>query len=142
MTRLAAVVLLAAAIPPAVSRGAAPALTATASGAAAVEEILARVQAAEDSAKDVSLAFRQTMYLKATGDAQTTKGTLALLRSPERFRVTFTAPARQEALYDGTFLWLYLPEAGQAFRQKAGPDELARVLGLNPAEPVRSFRRG
>ena len=121
-------------------RGAAPGLSTTPSGG--VEDLLARIQGAEDRIKDVSLTFRQTTLLKATGDSTSTTGTLALLRAPERFRVTFTAPASQVALYDGTYLWLYLPAAGQAFRQKAGSQDLARVLGLNPAEPVRSFRRG
>lgn len=119
-----------------------PVVTGTATGQEAVDLVLSRVEAAEDSTRDVSLRFTQTMLLKATGDSQSTTGTLALLRSPERFRVAFTTPTEQVALYDGTYLWLYLPEAGQAFRQKAGSDDLARVLGLNPAEPVRSFRRG
>ncbi|MEK7477495.1 MAG: outer-membrane lipoprotein carrier protein LolA [Candidatus Coatesbacteria bacterium] len=116
------------------------ALSTTSTGG--VDGVLARVQSVEDRVRDVTLTFRQTTLLKATGDSGSTTGTLALMRSPERFRVTFTAPVEQIALYDGTYLWLYLPAAAQAYRQKAGPQELARVLGLNPAEPVRSFRRG
>lgn len=126
---------------PALAAERAPVPTATATGGPA-DGVLARVQAAEDRIRDVSLKFRQVTLLKGTGDTQATTGQLALLRAPERFRVRFTSPAEQVALYDGAFLWLWLPEVGQAFRQKATAEDLGRILGINPAEPVRSFRRG
>ena len=104
--------------------------------------MLGSLDAAEGRLRDVSLEFRQLTRLKATGDTQETRGEVMVLRSPERFRVRFTAPVEQVAVYDGTRLTLYLPGAGQAWRQKATPAELARLLGLNPAAPVTSFRRG
>lgn len=106
------------------------------------DSVMASLQAAEARMKDVTLAFRQTTALKATGDSQETRGELSLLRAPERFRVRFTSPAEQIAVYDGIRLTLYLPEAGQAWRQKATAAELARLLGINPASPVSSFQRG
>lgn len=107
-----------------------------------LESVLASMQAAEGRLHDVTLSFRQVTSLKATGDTQETRGELVLMRSPERFRVKFTAPVEQIAVYDGTRLTLYLPDAGQAWRQTATSAELARMLGINPASPVGSFRRG
>lgn len=112
------------------------------SGDAATGEVLAKVQAAEDRIRDVTLKFRQTTRLKATGDRQVTDGDLSLVRSPERFRIRFTAPVEQTAMFDGKALWLYLPGAGQAFKQQASAEDLARLIGLDPTAPVRSFRRG
>ncbi len=117
--------------------GAAPSATAQ-----ETTDVLGRVQAAEDAIRDVSLRFRQTTRLKATGDRQVTEGDLALQRVPERFRVRFTSPVEQTAVFDGKALWLWLPGAEQAFKQRATSEDLARLLGLNPAAPVRSFRRG
>ncbi len=117
---------------------AAPSSTSAEPGA----DVLAKVQAAEDRIRDVFMRFRQTTRLKATGDRQVTEGDLSLQRSPERFRVRFTSPVEQVAVFDGKALWLHLPGAGQAFKQRATAEDLARLLGLNPAAPVRSFRRG
>ncbi len=57
-----------------------------------VESVLASLEAAESRMHDVTLAFRQVTRLKATADEQETRGELMVLRSPERFRVRFTAP--------------------------------------------------
>lgn len=126
--------------------GAAAALLALLAGAVpsttGLEDALARIEAAEASLKDVTLRFRQETRLAATGDVQITTGSLALQRTPERFRVVFTSPVEQVAVFDGSTLQLHLPEAGQAFRQKASASELERLIGLNPAAASASFRRG
>lgn len=107
-----------------------------------LDGILGRIGQAEDALHDVSLKFSQTTVLRATADVQTTTGDLAVLKKPERFRVRFLAPVRQIAVFDGAALTLYYPESEQAFRQRATAEQLALMLGVNPAEPVRSFRRG
>ncbi|MEK7766754.1 MAG: outer-membrane lipoprotein carrier protein LolA [bacterium] len=131
---IAALLLAAAAISATVPAAGAPPSTA--------EEVLARVEAAESAIRDMVLTFRQETRLHATGDAQETVGELALTRGPERFRVRFTKPVSQTAVFDGKVLQLYLPDAGQAFRQQSSADDLARLIGLNPAAAASSFRRG
>lgn len=127
---------------PALEARAAAATAWSGSGDAGTAEVLVKVQAAEDRIRDVTLRFRQTTRLKATGDRQVTDGDLRLLRKPERFMIRFTTPVEQTAMFDGKALWLYLPGAGQAFRQLASAEDLARLIGLDPTAPVRSFRRG
>ena len=107
-----------------------------------VERVLDRIQAAEDGIRDVRLKFVQVTRLKATGEEQATSGELSVLKSPERFRVTFASPVRQVANYDGACLVLYYPETGQAFCRKASPEDLSRLIGVNPASPAGGFRRG
>lgn len=118
--------------------GAAP----SASPADALADALRRIEAAEAALKDVTVGFRQETRLKATGDVSVTTGTLALQRDPQRFRVTFISPASQIAVFDGKILQLYLPDAGQAFRQPATETGLEKLIGLNPAAASRSFRQG
>jgi len=116
-----------------------PGWTATATG---LDGILRQVEQAEQAMHDVTVKFSQTTLLRATADVQTATGDLAVLKKPERFRVRFLAPVRQTAAFDGESLTLYYPETNQAFREHASAEQLALMLGVNPAAPVNSFRRG
>ncbi len=101
-----------------------------------------RIGAAEDALKDARLKFVQVTTLKGTADTQETKGELSFLKSPERFLVRFTSPVAQVIAYDGSHLTMFFPETEQAFRQKANAKELKMLLGVNPASPLKSFRKG
>jgi len=109
---------------------------------ATAEQVLDRAEAAEAAIRDVRLKFTQVTRLKATAEEQETVGELVVLKSPERFKVTFMSPVRQIAYYDGSRLVLYYPETRQAFRQKAALADLSRLIGVNPASPAGTFRRG
>jgi outer membrane lipoprotein-sorting protein len=113
-------------------------------GAAALvlDEVLTRVAEAERGIRDLAVSFRQETLLKATGDRQEITGELLALRSPERFRVSYTSPVRQVAVYDGKVLVLHFPETGQAFRQRADARDLTRMVGVNPLAPLEIVRRG
>jgi len=131
-----------------------PAVTATGTGVAreavstafssteGVDSILAEVSKAEKGLKDVAFNFVQRTALKGTGETQEVTGEVRMLRSPERFRVDYTSPVRQVAIYDGKNLLLYLPEVGQAFRQKASLAELEKMIGFNPAQMMEAFSGG
>lgn len=106
------------------------------------EDVIARVEAAEKEIRDVRLKFVQRTALRGTGETQEMMGSLALLKSPDRFDVRFTAPVEQRVHYDGRDLVVFFVETAQAFRQKAKPEDLAGILGLNPADAVGSFRKG
>jgi len=107
-----------------------------------VEEVLDRVAKAEAKMRDVTLDFTQSTTLKATADTSMVAGTLKVLRSPGRFWLKYRHPGKQEAVFDGRSITLYLPEAGQAFRQKTKGGELGRVLGIDPSAPLSSFSAG
>jgi len=104
-----------------------------------VDSILDALDAREKSIKDISLRFEQKTSLKETGDAQTTSGRIRILRSPERFVVTFDSPAESTAAYDGKQLLLYFPDTGQAFSQKASLDDIGKLVGISPVSPIKQL---
>jgi len=109
---------------------------------ATAEEVIARVDAFEALVVDMQVRFVQTTVLKATAESSEMAGELTMMKNPERFMVRFTKPVEQTVVFDGKSLVLYYPETGQAFRQAASHDEVARLIGVNPAAPVRSFGNG
>jgi outer membrane lipoprotein-sorting protein len=111
-------------------------------GGLKAEEVMARVAMAESRMRDVTLDFTQSTTLKATADTTMVAGELKVLKSPGRFRLKYRHPGKQEAVFDGKSITLYLPEAGQAFRQGTTGGELSRVLGMDPSAPLASFSRG
>ncbi len=109
---------------------------AAAGGTLSSDAVMEAVREAERAIRDLSLDFTQKTVLKGMGEEQVVTGRVRMLRKPERFRMEYLTPVRQVMVYDGTRLLLYLPETGQAFRQKADMKELRRLLGFDPSSPV------
>jgi len=105
----------------------------------ALESILKSVRQAEADIKDMSFSFRQKTALKGAGEPQEVVGKVIMTRKPERFRVDYESPVRQVAIYDGENIMLYMPETGQAFRQKAGRMDMKKMLGFDPSAPMGAF---
>ena len=104
-----------------------------------ITAILKAVRKAEGGIHDLSFSFVQKTTLKGAGEPQEVKGNIRMTRQPERFRVDYESPVRQVAIYDGKTILLYMPETGQAFRQKAGNMDLKKMLGFDPTAPLGAF---
>jgi len=101
--------------------------------------VLKAVKKAESGIRDLSFSFVQKTALKGAGEPQEVTGKITMTRNPERFRVDYESPVRQVAIYDGKTLMVYMPESGQAFRQKAGDMDLKKMLGFDPSAPLGAF---
>lgn len=105
-----------------------------------VDEVLARVEAAEGRVSDMSAKFRQETRLAGTGERQVITGEFEVIREPARFRIRYTSPVEQVVVFDGKELIMYFPETGQAFRQKTTLADISRLIGIDPAAPTKAMR--
>ena len=101
-----------------------------------VASVLKAVKQAESRIHDLSFSFTQITSLKGAGDPQEVRGHIKMTRKPDRFRVDYESPVKQVAIYDGKTILVYLPETGQAFRQKASGIDLKKILGFDPSAPL------
>ena len=101
-----------------------------------VASVLKAVKQAESRIHDLSFSFTQITSLKGAGDPQEVRGHIKMTRKPDRFRVDYESPVKQVAIYDGKTILVYLPETGQAFRQKAFGIDLKKILGFDPSAPL------
>jgi outer membrane lipoprotein-sorting protein len=124
----------------AVSPDPAPAPAKAAGGSPSdILSVLQAVKQAQSDVRDISFSFIQKTTLKGAGEPQEVRGKIIMTTKPERFRVDYESPVRQVALYDGKTILIYMPETGQAFRQKAGGLDLKKMLGFDPTAPLGAF---
>ncbi len=83
----------------------APALT--------VEKVVAKVQKLYDGTTDFSARFEQTYEMKAMGRSSRSEGRVAFQR-PGRIRFDYATPMVKTYAVEGTTLWVFQPEDGQA----------------------------
>lgn len=96
---------------------------------------LDRAVGAYAKVKTVRATFAQTLTNPLTGSTVNSRGEM-LQRRPNQLAVTFTEPAGDRIVADGTWLWLYLPSStpGQVIRTRIGqggagvPDLTAQFL--------------
>ncbi len=96
---------------------------ATAASRATVDPgaVLARARAEYATVRTARAEFTQQIKNPLTARTLTSRGTL-LQRKPGRIAVTFTDPAGDRIVSDGTTLWVYIPSSapGQVMRMPAG----------------------
>jgi outer membrane lipoprotein carrier protein len=94
-------------------------VTATA-GAQRPDATLARAVAAYKGAESIAVTFDQTVTNPLTDRKMTSHGELVRKR-PNLLSITFSSPATDRIVADGTTLWLYLPSSapGQVMRLPA-----------------------
>ena len=83
--------------------------------------VLGRARAEFSTVRSARAEFTQEIKNPLTGRAMQSRGTL-VQRKPGRIAVTFTEPAGDRIVSDGTTLWVYIPSSapGQVIRMPAG----------------------
>ncbi len=89
--------------------------TAFAKPDAALKDIIATVQRAYDSTKDLHAEFEQQVN-SPNRKARVLRGEV-WLKKPGRMRWDYTKPEKKLMVSDGATLWVYEPEDEQAFKQ-------------------------
>ncbi|MCU0647125.1 MAG: outer-membrane lipoprotein carrier protein LolA [Gemmatimonadaceae bacterium] len=106
---------------PAVVVALATASYAMAQSASSSAQLLDRARARFAATRTASAAFEQRIANPLTGRTLLSRGTF-VQRKPSRLAVSFTEPAGDRIVADGTWLWLYLPSTnpGQVLKLPAG----------------------
>lgn len=108
-----------------VAWGMALVLSAGALSAASVEDVLRRLERAEDEIKTLSFDYRQTASL-SVGKTETAVSGRVSFQRPDRFRIETAGPAAQTVVSDGTHLWIHTPAHKQVIK-----DTLKGLLGAS-----------
>lgn len=82
-----------------------------------VDSVIIRAVAAWKNVKTLRATFEQTVLNPITGSAMHSRGSLQQ-RKPNRLSITFTDPAGDRIVADGSHVWVFLPSAtpGQVIR--------------------------
>lgn len=105
--------------PPSVAGGANTRPPVAANGRRDVDREIARAIAAWSRVKTLRATFEQTVTNPITGSELVARGTLQQ-QKPDRLAITFTEPAGDRIVADGTYVWLFLQSAtpGQVVRMR------------------------
>jgi outer membrane lipoprotein carrier protein len=119
-------------------------------GAAALDEVIARVESRYAALDDLRASFTQTAFNKSLNQTIPAEG-VVYLKKGGKMRWEYTAPTAQQIVSDGKSLWIYTPElnqvnVGEAPKALAGPAgsflaglgrlrEHFTVRFVNPAQP-------
>lgn len=118
------------------------ALFAFSAGAQQPESTLQRAVAAYRGAETVSVRFDQTVTNPLTERSASSSGEL-LRRSPNLLSISFTSPAADRIVADGTDLWVYLPSSapGQVIKMPAAGQQgmLLDPLGQILSSPTDRY---
>ncbi|HEY0713516.1 MAG TPA: outer membrane lipoprotein carrier protein LolA [Polyangia bacterium] len=113
--------------PPPAAKPAAPAPTAAA--ALTVDKITARMQERYDSAADYRARFTQKYTYAATGRERTSTGEI-FVKKPGRMRWNYQTPEPSLWLANNATMWMYEPEAKQAFKQDLKTSQLPAAVAF------------
>lgn len=78
-----------------------------------VDKVVAKVQKLYDGTTDFTAAFEQEYEMTQLGRSQTSKGKVAFQR-PGRIRFDYLEPMQKTFAVDGSTLWVFQPQDGQA----------------------------
>jgi outer membrane lipoprotein carrier protein len=95
----------------------------------ALPQVIQRLQKRYESASDYRARFTQKYTYAATGRERTSTGEL-LVKKPGRMRWNYEAPEPQMYLASEGTLWVYEPEAKQAFRQDLKTSQLPAAVSF------------
>jgi outer membrane lipoprotein carrier protein len=95
----------------------------------ALPQVIQRLQKRYESASDYRAKFTQKYTYAATGRERTSTGEL-LVKKPGRMRWNYEAPEPQMYLASEGTLWVYEPEAKQAFRQDLKASQLPAAVSF------------
>lgn len=105
------------------------------------DEVVARVQQFYDSTTDYEAAFTQTYFHRLFNKTQRSYGRV-FIKKPGRMRWEYERPERKLFVADGDTLWVYEPEAQQAFRQSLAESQLPTAISFlaGAGDLARDFR--
>src|SRR5262245_57990795 len=83
------------------------------------DDALAKVQAFYVGTKKLKADFKQTYTQPTFGRSSTSTGKVYVSK-PGKMRWDYKTPTTKHFISDGTTLWVYEPEAKQAFKQSLG----------------------
>jgi outer membrane lipoprotein carrier protein len=127
---LALMVMARAGAAPAAAPATPPAPAAAPSAKAeSLPQVIQRLQKVYDTASDYRARFTQKYTYAATGRERTSTGEL-LVKKPGRMRWNYAAPEPQMYLASEGNLWVYEPEAKQAFRQNLKESQLPAAVSF------------
>jgi outer membrane lipoprotein carrier protein len=92
---------------------------ASAAPAAALKDVLARLQTRYETTRTLSASFRQTIESPTLATPLESNGTVAF-EKPNRMRWEYEAPDKQLIVGDGSVLWIYQPDDKQAIKAPLG----------------------
>jgi outer membrane lipoprotein carrier protein len=95
----------------------------------ALPQVIQRLQKRYDSAGDYRAKFTQRYTYAATGRERTSTGEL-LVKKPGRMRWNYEGPEPQMYLASEGTLWVYEPEAKQAYRQDLKGSQLPAAVSF------------
>jgi outer membrane lipoprotein carrier protein len=119
----------ASAAPAAPSRPAAARPAAASPGALALPDVVKKMQERYEKATDYQAKFTQKYTTAATGRQRSSNGEI-FIKKPGRMRLDYKAPEPQMYLGTGSTLWVYEPEAKQAFKQDLKSSQLPAALSF------------
>ena len=108
---------------------AAPAPAATAAKADPLRQVVLRLQQKYESATDYRAKFTQKYTYAATGRERVSTGEV-LVKKPGRMRWDYAGPEPQMYLASEGTLWVYEPEAKQAYRQDLKGSQLPAAVSF------------
>lgn len=107
-----------------------------------LDATLSRAIAAYKFAQTVSVRFDQTVTNPLTGRSMSSRGVL-LRKRPNLLSISFSSPASDRIVADGSALWLYLPSTapGQVIRMGATGEQgmLIDPLGQILSRPLEEY---
>ncbi|HEY0709450.1 MAG TPA: outer membrane lipoprotein carrier protein LolA [Polyangia bacterium] len=102
---------------------------APAAAALSVDKITARMQERYDLASDYRAKFTQKYTYAATGRERTSTGEI-FVKKPGRMRWNYQTPEASLWLANNATLWMYEPEAKQAFKQDLKTSQLPAAVAF------------
>jgi outer membrane lipoprotein carrier protein len=117
------------AAPPAPAKAAVPAKPAAPAPALSVDKITARMQERYDSVLDYRARFTQKYTYAATGRERTSTGEI-FVKKPGRMRWNYQTPEPSLWLANNATMWMYEPEAKQAFKQDLKTSQLPAAVAF------------
>lgn len=103
------------------ARGQTPPATLTA------DQVVTRVQAFYEATTDYDADFTQTYFHRLFNKTQRSYGHV-YIKKPGKMRWEYSRPERKLFVADGQTLWVYEPEAQQAFRQPLSQSQLPTAI--------------
>jgi outer membrane lipoprotein carrier protein len=91
------------------------------------KEVVAKMQAFYDKAKDVKGKFKQ-VYTDSLYNRQRTSYGYLYVKKPGMLRFNYVKPERKSFIADGKVLWVHEPEDKQAFRNPLDTSTLSTAL--------------
>jgi len=104
-------------------------------------QVVERVQNFYESTADYQADFTQTYFHRLFNKTQRSYGTV-FIKKPGKMRWEYSRPERKLFVSDGATLWVFEPEAQQAFRQALGESQLPTAITFlaGGGDIARDFR--